>query len=118
MRNSAFHQANATVAALSAKITSLCNHVVESINSLSLTTQDQSTPPPAEDYSSLIPDHQANATMSNQNALLIAIQDLQNQIRTLSANQADGTHSGRITRTRNENNCCHNNTSMYCWTRG
>jgi hypothetical protein len=129
MRVSAFHQANATVAALSAEMSTFRDDVVESINSLTLSTQEDDTLPSTEVSSPPILDHQANATMSNQNALITAIKDLQHQIRTLAENQADKNRSnidngGRNTRARNgRSNDSHNirrrtNTSMYCWTHG
>ena len=100
MRGSAFHQANATVKALTAEMLHICDQLVNSINSLS--TVKSSTeiipeqilpqkPPPTTT------DHQMNATFGQQ-ALIDAIQQLQQKIRNLEVlNRTHDTHnsSGR-----------------------
>ena len=94
MRGSAFHQANATVAALSAEMHNIRNDLVESINSLSFQESDDTSPPPTEE-SPPIDNHLLNAAMSNQTALITAIQDLQSQIRDLSSSTDRTTQEGR-----------------------
>ena len=133
MRGSAFHQANATVTALSTEMAHIRNDLVNSINALSahvLNDDSNETPdeaPPAVD------DHQANAALSNQTALLSAIQELQTQVRELrnidTRNGGRGRgRDGNPGRGRNgnpgrgrdggPNNRRRYNTSKYCWTHG
>ena len=128
MRGTAFHQANATVAALSTEMNNIRNDLVDSINSLAIHVQD--TSPPSDDTNEPpIDDHQANAAASNQTALIAAIQDLQTQIRDLSTNA--NRNSGGAGRGRGRGrggyqgrgyNPNHRRgrtiTSKYCWTHG
>ena len=75
-------------------------------------------------------DHQANAAMSNQTALITAIQDLQSQIRDLTTNANsggggrgrgrgnNGTQGRGGGRSGNQQHCRRTNTTKYCWTHG
>jgi hypothetical protein len=121
MRGSAFHQANATVAALSSEIQNIKNDVVESINSLSLQINDEPFPP--TESMPPLEDQQANATMSNQTALIAAIQELQAQIREMNdkrnINENRGQRRGGYNnRSGRDANRGRRNTSKYCWTHG
>ncbi len=130
MRGSAFHQANATVAALSTEMNNIRNDLIEGINALSIHIQDApSTTAPVVDTPPI--DHQANATMSNQTALITAIQDLQNQIRDLNGSvRRNNNTGGRGDRGNNRGGRGNGggrsgtpyprrqNTSKYCWTHG
>ena len=121
MRGSAFHQANATVTALSHGMATIRNGLVDSINALSTqVTEDlhspHEVPPPPPP---IVQDPQVLAAVSNQNALLTAIQDMQVQIRNLTS----GTPSNR--NTLNNRNPRHGstyntrrNTSKYFWSHG
>jgi DNA-binding protein H-NS len=121
MRGSAFHQANATVAALSSEIQNIKNDLVESINSLSLQINDEPFPP--TESMPPLEDQQANATMSNQTALIAAIQELQAQIREMNdkrnINENRGQRRGGYNnRSGRDANRGRRNTSKYCWTHG
>ena len=103
MQGSVYHQANATIAALGNEIASIRTEVIDSINSLSVRD-----PSPSSDQHML-------ATVSNQTALISAIQDLQSQIRDLAAinNSISNNRS-----TNNSNRWRRQNRSKYCWTHG
>ena len=86
MRGSSFHQANATVEALTAEMSQIRNELVNSINSLSTMTPPTLLPPtttlPHQAMLHSLPDNQMNTTVGQQ-TLLDAIQQLQKQIRNL-----------------------------------
>ena len=70
------------------------NELVQSINALSMNITDEDIVPPVE-APPILPDAQANAALSNQTALLSAIQDLQEQVRDLRHANTGGRGRGR-----------------------
>ena len=108
MRGTVFHNANETVAALNTEMANICNDFIESINCLTLKIQEDSIPF-QENHSASIQDHQANAAMTNQTALITAIQNLQNQISEFNINQNNGNNGRNCDSGRGYN--CNNNSS-------
>ena len=101
----------------------ICNDFIESIYCHTLKIQEDSITF-QENHSASIQDHQANAAITNQMALITAIQNQQNQISELNINQNNG-NNGRYRNCGCGNNCNNNssnrrclNTSKYCWTHG
>ena len=119
MRGTAFHQANATVAALTNEMDRIRSDLVDSINSLSF-AHDPPVAVEASPAPTRIQDHQANATSNNFNQeFLSTLQALQLQIQNLNSsngggnrNRNGGGNNGRSTSRRRRN------VSKYCWTNG
>lgn len=115
MRGSAFHQANATIEAIKSEMNTFKNNLVESINSLSGQLEETE-----EHHGHAYDDHAANATMSNQDALLTAIQALQTKVEALNTkvNDNNQTPPDRNSNSNNRRHRGRSNTSKYCWTHG
>ena len=126
VRGSTFHQANTTVEALTVEMVHIRDKLQESINSLSTVTPPTIQPPPEPNLPTETPrtNQQINAATAGQQAIIEAIQQLQQQMIALSTRDnnrnnnggrgggtgnGDGRGGGRYTRT---------NTSKYCWSYG
>jgi hypothetical protein len=133
MRGSAFHQANATVEALTAEMHNIRNDLREEMNSLSTFTPP--TDIPSEHSSSpteITPsNNQMNATtQQGQQAIIAAIQQLQQQFNNMNStinNRITGAQTSSTTtgnRNSGSNNSGNNqrftrtNISKYCWSHG
>lgn len=116
MRGSSFYQANATIEALSTEMTAIRNDLMNSINSLAIGQEEtfcNETASTVNNSSSL------STSTGNQtnDALLAAIQSLQNQISSLCV-----INGNEITRAPNNRQRQpfrpRRNTSKYCWSHG
>jgi len=135
MRGSSFHQANATVAALTEQMQHIRNDLREEINSLSTFTPPTDfpteTPPPVTNTPTLT-HPQMNATaQQGQQEIIAAIQQLQQQFLNMNNtinNRTNGRNNGSSSSAGNGGNgntgngttqrFTRNNISKYCWSHG